>query len=400
MAKALFLTLLFVSLCLFAGNVSWATNGAQMIGVGPISRSMGGTGVANPQSGVSAVYLNPAMMGKFKQKTRVEFGASIASHNIDATYGTTSVKSEYAPFAIPAIGIITPLDDNMFLGLAAAGVGGMGTDYRETNLSGFSNVFIFQWDFMPAFSIEFMKKKLKFGISFPITMQILNMGSATTTNASVDHAYGLSVKIGAAYDFTKVLLGAYVKIPLITPRHDIGQANSNQPGTTSSILRVEPPMEIGLGTSFLFVKNLTINLDGKYIMWSKAKGYGDSSLDSQFGFDWKDQFVIAFGLQYQILKRLSGRLGYNYGSGVIKTDKSTASDTQGIFNLRAPALAKHHFTVGLGVGLTKALCLNLGFVYSPKESFSQLTTNQAGGTTTASGSMSQYSIDMGLSGEF
>ena len=46
---------------LFANTVL-ATNGTNLIGVGPISRSMGGVGIAAPQDAISAVFSNPAAM--------------------------------------------------------------------------------------------------------------------------------------------------------------------------------------------------------------------------------------------------------------------------------------------------------------------------------------------------
>ena len=39
-----------------------ATNGDNLIGVGPISRAMGGVGIAAPQDAISAVFSNPAAM--------------------------------------------------------------------------------------------------------------------------------------------------------------------------------------------------------------------------------------------------------------------------------------------------------------------------------------------------
>ena len=45
-----------------SAGAAWATNGDNLIGVGPISRSMGGVGVASPQDSISAIFANPAAM--------------------------------------------------------------------------------------------------------------------------------------------------------------------------------------------------------------------------------------------------------------------------------------------------------------------------------------------------
>ena len=39
-----------------------STNGTNLIGIGPIARSMGGVGIAAPQDAISAVFANPAAM--------------------------------------------------------------------------------------------------------------------------------------------------------------------------------------------------------------------------------------------------------------------------------------------------------------------------------------------------
>ena len=39
-----------------------ATNGDNLIGIGPTARSMGGVGIAHPQDAIQAVFSNPAAM--------------------------------------------------------------------------------------------------------------------------------------------------------------------------------------------------------------------------------------------------------------------------------------------------------------------------------------------------
>ena len=46
----------------FVANDAYATNGDNLISIGPISRAMGGVGIAAPQDAISAVFSNPAAM--------------------------------------------------------------------------------------------------------------------------------------------------------------------------------------------------------------------------------------------------------------------------------------------------------------------------------------------------
>ena len=61
MKKLFFVTISFVFL-LSMGGIANATNGDNLIGIGPIARGMGGVGIAAPQDSISAVFANPAAM--------------------------------------------------------------------------------------------------------------------------------------------------------------------------------------------------------------------------------------------------------------------------------------------------------------------------------------------------
>ena len=57
----------------------YATNGDNLIGVGPISRAMGGVGIANPQDAISAVFANPAAMcfGPYCPSSQFDFAGTL-----------------------------------------------------------------------------------------------------------------------------------------------------------------------------------------------------------------------------------------------------------------------------------------------------------------------------------
>ena len=57
---------------------AFATNGDNIIGVGAISRSMGGVGAAAPQDAISAVFGNPAAMCYIPcESSEVDFAATL-----------------------------------------------------------------------------------------------------------------------------------------------------------------------------------------------------------------------------------------------------------------------------------------------------------------------------------
>ena len=401
--------ILIISLTLADSNI-WATNGAQMIGVGPVSRAMGGTGIANPQDGVSAIYLNPAGM-IYYNKLKVDFGATLFKPSIDSamTAGPTPTtgSSRYRPFPMPAIAVIFPINDNINFGFAAVGVGGQGTDYRNSKLSSFSHIQLTQMDFIPALSIKLMGGMLGIGISLPFSYQTLDMGDANNTNdTGVDHAFGLSAKLGATINIKIMKFGIYFKTPpLLTPEHEVGQP-TNAAGNPSTRMKIASPMEIGLGASLTMIENLVVSLNGKYIFWDSAKGYGDpaSFTAVPYGFDWKNQFVIALGFQYaNIAKILTLRAGYNFGNDVTRDGGQT--NLNSMFNLRAPAVVEHHITLGVGVDVGKDLQLNFGFVYALKGKAEGTVDSAAFGMAPGTAiplksEMSQFSLDFGISNKF
>lgn len=75
-----------------------ATNGDNLIGVGPVSRAMGGVGVAAPQDSITAIFVNPAAMSfcPCGQQSEAVFGGTIfdpkVKTNITTPMGTLSGK--------------------------------------------------------------------------------------------------------------------------------------------------------------------------------------------------------------------------------------------------------------------------------------------------------------------
>ena len=64
----------------------WATNGDNLMGVGPISRSMGGVGIAAPQDAISAVFANPAGMcfGPYCPNSEFNFAGTVFMPKVNA----------------------------------------------------------------------------------------------------------------------------------------------------------------------------------------------------------------------------------------------------------------------------------------------------------------------------
>jgi len=145
--KQVFKIVLILLFTFSLSNLVLATNGDNLIGVGPISRSMGGVGIAAPQDTISAVFSNPAAMcfGAFCPSSQVDFAGTLFMPDVKAEVsgsnvgGTNKADSEDEVYAIPAFGVSIPIGEalnppNWRFGLAAYGVTGLGVDYRGSDL--------------------------------------------------------------------------------------------------------------------------------------------------------------------------------------------------------------------------------------------------------------------------
>lgn len=414
-----------------------ATNGDNLIGVGPISRAMGGVGIAAPQDAISAVFANPAAMcfGPFCPSSQVDFAGTMFMPDVKAKVsgpagpapgtgigGTIKDDSDDEVYAIPAFGVSVPITDGLSppdwrFGLAAFGVTGLGVDYRQSKLDqpefyDFTGLAGAPADgplitgeytqlqsmrFAPAFGFQ-PNAKLSFGLAGIIEYSNLDLGQGS------DWDYGFGVQGGAIFrPINDLSLG----LNIITPRKLEFEkvADFDNDGSLDD-LDLEAPLEIGAGAAYMFSKFL-IEADVKWINWSNADGYED--------FDWNDQWVFAIGGQYQPIPKLFLRAGYNYAKTPVDDndgfDGTAGKKVQGklipseyyyeTFRLIGfPALVEHHITLGIGYEFTQTFSVNLGYMHAFKNDLKQDGTTPFGVPVTIESELTEDAIDLGLTWRF
>lgn len=111
------------------------------------------------------------------------------------------------------------------------------------------------------------------------------------------------------------------------------------------------PQELGLGIAFRPIKGSMLSADLKWINWDGAldtvvlKARNPSvpgappSLDIPVKLNWKDQWVFALGLAYNVTDRLVVRGGYNRGNNPVPGETLSP-----LF----ATILEDHFAVGLG----------------------------------------------------
>lgn len=403
---------------------AFATNGDNVMGVGTISRSMGGVGAAAPQDAITAVFGNPAAMCYIPCETsEVDFAATLFTPHVSAKVKTTGGASPFnflpnstvsadgggQPYAFPAIGIYTPISDNWRFGLAAYGVSGMGVDYRGTALrnSGVGPLGIktdFQvMKFAPNLAYRILPN-LSVGAALQINWAQLDLGQGSA------HTFGVGTQIGVMYKpIDPLSIGVTYQSP---QSHKFRQVYNFDGGLTgdnnNEALKLEQPQQVVLGLGYEIIpKKLLLEVDGKWINWADAAGYKD--------FDWRDQYVAAVGLQAKPLDWLAVRVGYNYGNNPVKTHNGfkvfqgagyATTDLQGTqvptvqyegFRIEGfPAIVENHITCGVGVNITKKVSLNLGYTHAFKKSIKETSEVLAGNSVTYESKLSEDSYEFGL----
>jgi long-chain fatty acid transport protein len=422
MKKLFFVTMSLVFM-FGIGGIANATNGDNFMGIGPISRAMGGVGVAAPQDSISAVFANPAGMcfGPYCPGSQLDFGGTVflptAHGSVRSIVGIDiNDRSQSNIFLVPAIGVSTPItsDSTSFFskfrfGLAAYGSSGLGVDYRNLLLFPGGDIFTQYSVFKFAPNIAYrVLDNLSIGVNFQLDYTALDLGQGTSSG------FGFGGQVGAIYKLGPVSFGLSYVSPQSVEHKKVSTFGNINPAFPKQDLKLEMPQTVGFGIAFqtpgkLLLKddNLLIEGDFKWINWANARGYKD--------FAWRDQYVFGLGLQYKPIPRLALRLGVNYGKSPVKThngfDGATTTVIQGIpvntgqyEYLRVigfPALVETHLTCGIGYDFSERFGINIGYTHGFAQSISESGINFGPGFPVTLGSkLAEDSIEAGLSWRF
>lgn len=407
MRKILVLLAVLALVVGMAGTAA-ATNGDNLIGIGPISRAMGGVGIAAPQDAISATFANPAGMcfGPYCPGSEVNFAGTLFMPSPKTKVGgpafggfTFTADSDDKVYAIPAFGLSIPINPKWRFGLAAYGVSGLGVDYRDTNEPFGINTQIQIMKFSPNIAY-LVNDKLSVGLGLHVDYSAADLGQGTSFN------YGLGAQVGAIYKVNDyVSVGATYKTPQSVKHENIADFDHNG---TADDLKLATPQELGIGIAVEPVPGkFLIEVDGKWINWSDAKGYED--------FDWDNQWVLAVGAQFKPTQKLALRVGYNYAKNPVQTHngfdptpgpgntvnvQGTSVNTFEYEYLRIvgfPAIVQNHVTAGIGYEFSDAFAVNLGYMHAFEET---ITETAAGGAATLESTLSEDSLELGMTWRF
>lgn len=401
--KKLILMIAIFALVAMSAGPSWATNGDNLIGVGPTSRAMGGVGVASPQDSISAIFANPAAMcfGAYCPGSEATFAGTYFSPTVDSKadfsnmgQGIGKSDSQMDPFVVPAIGISTPLTSRLRFGIGAYGVSGMGVNYKEEDPQ-YQNMYtkVEVMKFAPNLAY-LVTPDFSVGASLSVSYQNLDLGTGGA------HGYAYGAQLGALYHFNMFNFGVSYTTPQGVTHENVfdfdGDGNFED-------LDLEAPQTLAFGVSVEPGDSLLVEFDTKWINWSDADGYED--------FDWDDQWVFAVGAQYKVTQALALRIGYNYAKNPV--NEHNGFNPGGTTNLQGtdvqtmnyeffrivgfPGIIEHHLTLGAGYKFTSKIAVNISYMHGFEETIKETS---AGDMATLESTLKEDSVSVGFTVQF
>ncbi len=396
----------------FGAIAAMATNGDFLEGVGATSQALGGTGVAAPRDGVSALVNNPAALSVLPSAPNSELtiGFTFFQPDVDARIkgpGSDHSGGSDDPLSIvPFIGYVRPLNDKLTLGLGAYGISGMGVDYRHKGwdldgdpsngaegdlYSKFSTLKI------AAAASYRLTDNLSAGLALHGNYSTLDLGQGNTDNINLSGALGLSYRIG------DVILGASYTSPQKAKFRRVYNFDAFLGDEEKDSLKLEQPPIYALGAAWQATSSWLWEFNLKNIDWSGSNGYDD--------FDWRDQWVYAIGTQYQLNPKWALRAGFNYARNPVKEhhgwDPAGISEVQGpqvptlgyelVRNIGFPAIVESHLSLGFGYQLSDSLALNASYVHVFKKT---VRSNSAGDAFQLESDLVEDAVTLGLTWNF
>ena len=389
-----------------------ATNGDSLEGIGAVSESLGGTGIAAPQDGLTAIVNNPAGLAftPGADDSEATVGLTLFQPKVAATIttpgGTLSGDSDDPLSLIPYLSYSQPVNDKVYVGFGAYGVSGMGVDYRgkEWDLDG-NAANGYEGDLFSEYSSLKVAPAVSFKLSDSFSLGAALHGNYSTLDFDQGKAEALSagLQLGATYKAGPVQLGASYTTPQKSTFEDVYNFDAFSGDTEKDDLKLEQPAVYAGGVAWQANPKFLVEANAKYLTWGDSEGYED--------FDWENQWVFAIGAQFKATEKLSVRAGYNYAKNPVKehngwnpegltTIQGKQVPTFGYEMLRTvgfPAIVESHLTLGFGYQLTEALALNVAYAHVFEN---EIASASIGDAIQLGSSLSEDSLGFGLAWAF
>jgi long-chain fatty acid transport protein len=397
---------------------SASTEGDNLIGVGAISRSLGGNDIAAPQDALGAISQNPAALSFLQQDPASEADISLTLFvpHVSTSVGGLTADSAPKTYPIPAFGYSGQIGGGSpwHFGIAAYGVTGLGVDYRDSAVNadlGPTPYPLVAADYTQLEILEVapsiaykVSPEWSVGVAVDIDYGLLNLGSGTKS--------GIGTGVEPSVEYQPAGEPFSFGVAYTSPKPITYKGVVDLDGNGPDNLELESPQQFALGGAFELVPGRLLAVaDAKWVNWNGAAGYRD--------FAWQNTWVYGLGLQFDAIpKTLVLRAGYTYGDNPVTAHNnfvgtgspSNVTEVQGHFVnnyyyetfriVGFPAVVVNHLALGFGYRLGGGPTLNVGYTHASKNTVSEVGTNLLGAPTTLASSLSEDSYEIDLSWRF
>ena len=343
-----------------------ATTGYFMHGYGVKAQGNAGTSIAQFQDALT-IASNPAGLSWIG--SRVDAGLTVFSPDRSAKisgnqYGANGSYDGNGRkyFVIPDIALNHEINDQVALGLAVYGNGGMNTGYDKNPYAAFGNtgsagVDLTQVFVSPAVSWKYTDHQ-SIGIATNILYQRFeargiggfagySADGANLSNRGKDSSTGIGARIGWAGHFfdERLTLGANYSSKIDADHFDKYRGLFAEQGD------FDVPESYGVGAAFKVTPKLTLAADVQRINYSDVDSVGNTFDVAKLqqghafgtakgpGFGWDDINVYKVGASYQATPQLTLRAGYSHNDQPVQ-------DSETFLNILAPGVIQDHVSIG------------------------------------------------------
>ena len=389
-----------VSLVLLCQSAAFAQFGAQLSGIGPINRSMGGAATAAPLDTLGAFQWNPATISALPNSA--DFGVELLfpHSQLASTINAGSLgpgfpaaklsgsnRSMSAVFPLPEIGFVfRPQDSQLTFGLGVLSVGGFASNFpgsttnpiltppppRGLGLGPISTQYQLM-QIVPTVSMQ-VTEQLSIGVSPIVNLAGFSAdpgvfaapdnasGNGFATYPSFTHGsyqWGAGFQLGAFYvtGYDWQFGASFKSTQWFQNFHDNSKDQIGAPRNVQAT--VDAPMIVSLGTAYTGIDRVLIAVDGRYLDYHNTRGFSQSGFGPNGavnGLGWNSIYALSAGTQYKLTDFTSVRVGYSYGTNPVSSDNA-------FFNIASPLVIQHGVSVGGSHNVTANFKVSLAYAH-------------------------------------
>jgi len=368
---------------------SHATEGINLIGIGPVQQGTAGAGVASAKDSTWLI-LNPAGLTDVDMGVDASFQVFAPVRTVDSTFpgagNGAGEQEDDSAFVIPSISASFGCcqGENGFFGLGLYGTSGMGVDYSPgTGLGSMTEVSVAKMTATYAYKFNDSGLSIGAGPIFVLSRLRTNMDpdgpdpTLPPSSGEWDTAYGAGAIIGVNQHLGRFTVGgSYMSEQFMT---EFDEYSVLMPKSFNL------PQQLTVGAAFNVLDNLELALDYRWIGWGELDTLGDQ-------WRWDNQNIVKAGVTWGVSDALTLRGGISYGKSPI--DEDTAMG-----NALFPAIMETHLACGASYAWEK-WAAHLAYIHALENEITANGKDTGGAGNGTKISMYQNSLTAGVTYKF